>query len=407
MNRNYHHPSKRALHTPASPIRRLAGFAAAAEARGTNVIRLNIGQPDIASPPTYLEAVRSFSSNLVAYETSQGNVRLREVWTEILNKQYKLSLKPEEMLITMGASEALIFLFMVCCDPGDEVLVFDPTYANYQGFAAIAGVHLVPVSCPSDQNFHLPDRSDIEAQISRRTRALLICSPNNPTGTTYSRVELEILQSICHDRGIFLVVDETYREFVYDGLIPYTALELGDDPSIIIVDSLSKRFSLCGTRIGCLVTRNAEVMQCAFHIAQARLAAPTIEQLAASIMLEQPLTGYLETVIGEYKNRRDTLLTGLAAIPNIRTFKPEGAFYALLELPVKDAEDFATYLLTDFSHNGKTLFLAPGAGFYMQRGAGKTSVRLGFVLEEERLLDAAAILGQGIEAYQAKKRTRG
>lgn len=402
MTRHYHHPSKRALHTPPSPIRRLAGFAAAAEARGLEVIRLNIGQPDISSPRIFLEGIKSFNSDFVAYETSQGNGQLREVWIKLLNEQYNLKLTAEQMLVTMGASEALIFLFMVCCDPGDEVIVFDPTYANYQGFAAIAGVHLVPVPCSPENGFHLPDVATIEAQISRRTRVILACSPNNPTGTTYSREELLLLQRISNDRGLFLIVDETYREFVYDGRIPYSALELGDDPSIIIVDSLSKRFSLCGTRIGCLVTRNAEVMQCAFHIAQARLAAPTIEQAAAALMLESPLDEYICEVKGKYLSRRNALQESLAAIPDVRSFQPEGAFYTLIELPVPDAENFATFLLNDFAFEGRTLFLAPGAGFYMQRGAGRSSARLGFVLEEESLRNAGRVLKAGLEQYRSK-----
>lgn len=322
-----------------------------------------------------------------------------------MNQAYDIGVSPEQMLITVGASEALIFSFMVCCDPGDEILIFDPTYANYIGFSAISGVRLVPLPCVLEEKFALPAREEIEPYISPYTRAVLLCNPNNPTGTVATDEELRMLIDLVRERDLFLIVDETYREFVYDGLKPRCIFELApQDPRIIVVDSLSKRFSLCGARIGSMVTWHKEVRQAAFHIAQARLAAPSIDQVAAASMLDSIGPQYLQAAHKEYCGRREVAVRALSAIPGVVTYAPQGGFYLLAKLPVDDAQDFASFMLTDFSHEGATTFVAPAAGFYMRPGAGKSTIRIAFVLNRDDTEAAIRVLGEGIRAYQDRKR---
>lgn len=365
--------------------------------------RLNIGQPDLLSPPEFLEGVRHYSSPVVAYETSQGNKPLVDAWCKSLNEDYQLDITDQQMLVTMGASEALIFTFMVCCDPGDEILVFDPTYANYIGFSAISGVRLVPLPCVIEDNFAISKREEIERFISPYTRAILLCNPNNPTGTVCSDEELQMLLHVCRERDLFLIVDETYREFVYDGRVPRCIFQLsGQDPRVIVVDSLSKRFSLCGARIGCLMTWHEEVRKAAFHIAQARLAAPTIEQHAAAHMLRTVGSSYVAEAKAEYLKRRNTASEALSGISGVVVSAPEGGFYLLAKLPVDDAEDFASFMLTDFSFEGATTFVAPAAGFYMHREAGRSTIRIAFVLEESDTRQAIRVLEEGLKAYSRR-----
>jgi aspartate aminotransferase len=305
------------------------------------------------------------------------------------------------MLITMGASEALIFSFMVCCDPGDEILVFDPTYANYIGFSAISGTRLVSLPCSIEDQFALPDVAEIERFISPYTRAVLLCNPNNPTGSVCSDEQLRMLIDLCRRHNLFLIVDETYREFVYDGATPRCIFELAPkDPRIIVIDSLSKRFSLCGARIGCMITWNSEVMQAALHIAQARLAAPTVEQEAAAYMLSRIGYGYLQEALAEYKSRRDSAVKALQQIEGVVTHAPRGGFYLLAKLPVDDAEDFANFMLTEFVCDGCTTFVAPAGGFYMHREAGKSTIRIAFVLNQADTTAAICVLGEGLKAYK-------
>ena len=396
--------SHRAEKTPPSPIRKLAGLAQQAADRGTHVYRLNIGQPDLHSPREFLDGVASFTKEVVAYEGSQGSSDLLSTWVSCINRDYNIGLANEQMLITMGASEALIFAFMVVCDPGDEILMFDPTYANYIGFSAISGVRLVSLPCALEDKFAIPVREDIERYISPYTRAVLLCNPNNPTGTVCSDDELRMLIELCRERDLFLIVDETYREFVYDRVKPRCIFEIApQDPRVIVVDSLSKRFSLCGARIGCMITWHPEVMRAAFHIAQARLSAPTIEQEAAAHMLRSIGAQYLQDALAEYQARRDSAVAALSRIPGVTTHAPQGGFYLLAKLPVKDAEDFATFMLTDFSRDGKTTFVAPAAGFYMLREAGRSTIRIAFVLNRADTEDAIAVLGQGLQEYLARK----
>ena len=302
--------SARALLTPPSPIRKLSGLANRTKAAGISVYHLNIGQPDIVSPPEFFEGMATFKEKVLAYEDSRGLARLREAWSDYSNKTSGFKTSAEDFIITTGASEALIFAFNVCCDADDEILVFDPTYANYISFAAIAGVTLIPVRCHLEDGFALPDRLTIESRISHRTKAILFCNPNNPTGAHYTADDLKRLIDICNERNIFLIVDETYREFVFDGRKPISVLELAqDNPAIIVVDSLSKRFSLCGARIGCLITKNISFLNSTLAVAQARLSCSTIEQIAAAYMLERITPGFVEKIRSEYEERRNVLVS--------------------------------------------------------------------------------------------------
>ena len=392
--------SNRAHNTPPSPIRKLAHLANKAKKAGIHVFHLNIGQPDIESPAEFFEGLRLFQQKTVEYEQSQGNEGLCLAWSNYINKTLHLGTTPEQFLITVGASEALVFLFMTCCDPGDEVLIFDPTYANYLGFAAIAGVHLVPVLRNMEDNFALPALSDIERRITNHTRAILLCNPNNPTGTVYGKNELESLFGLCEEHNLFLIVDETYREFVYDELEPLSILHLvPSSERVIVVDSLSKRFSLCGARVGCLLTCNAEVLASALKIAQARLAAPTIEQFASAHMLQHIKEDYLAWVRHEFQLRRDTLFRALQEIPGVAAHKPKGAFYTVVQLPVNNAEDFASYLLDRFSYKKKTTFIAPAAGFYMESSQGTRKARFAYVLSSDKIEEALQVLAAGLKHY--------
>ncbi len=395
--------STRALRTPPSPIRRLSHLATQARASGKHIYGLNIGQPDVPAPPAYFEGLRSYRDQVVAYGPSEGSARLRNAWSAYMNHTLGLNTTADEFLITVGASEALIFVFMTCCDPGDEVIVFDPTYANYIGFAAIAGINLIPILSRLDEGFVLPPCEAITDRITPRTRAILLCSPNNPTGTVYDRKQLEMLLELCKDADIFLVVDETYRELVFDGREPLSILHLdGASERVVVVDSLSKRFSLCGARIGALITPNAELRAKSLNLAQARLSSATLEEHASAHMLEQLPVDYVADVARTYQQRRDAMYTRLVDIPDVATHLPSGAFYTIARLPVDDAERFASFLLSDFDVDGRTLFLAPAAGFYMGYGRGANKVRLAFVLNENDLNEAMTVLHAGLQAYHQR-----
>lgn len=393
--------SQRACNTPPSPIRRLAHLAKQAKAAGNKVYSLNIGQPDIKSPEVFFEGLRHYQSDVLEYEVSEGNRILREGLAAYFSRTLDLELVSWQFLITTGASEALIFIFMICCDPGDEVMIFDPTYANYMGFASICGVNLISLVTKMENNFALPPAEEIVKRITPRTRAILLCSPNNPTGTVYSRDELRMLLNICEEHDIFLIVDETYREIIFDGLMPFSILHLGArNDRVIVVDSLSKRFSLCGARIGCLITSNQDVLAKALSVAQARLAAPTIEQFAAAYMLKHLPNNYVEGIKTEYAKRRDVLYEALSNLPGVSAFKPQGAFYTLVQLPVDDAEKFASFMLSQFSYEHETVFVAPGTGFYMTTEEGRNRVRLACVLNPEDMRRSIEVLGRGLIAYQ-------
>lgn len=395
--------SERALVTPPSPIRRLAHLSAAARNSGTRIYHLNIGQPDIESPTEFFTGLQTFKGKVVHYENSLGNERLRSSWSNYVNCVLGLKTKADEYLITTGASEALIFAFTAACDPGDEIIVFDPTYANYIGFASLDGVKLIPVPCSLTDNFELPSAPIIEKKIGPRTKAILLCNPNNPTGTVYGKAELEMLLSLCEKHNLFFIVDETYREFVYDGIRPLSIFHLSaDNPRVIVIDSLSKRFSLCGARLGCMITSNKEVQATALNMAQARLASPTLEQCAAAYMLDNIGNSYLADTVATYSARRDILHAELEKISGVTAHKPFGAFYMIARLPVDDAEKFATFLLTSFSHNSSSVFLAPARGFYMDTGGGRgmSEVRVAYVLKEDDIIKSMEIVRLGLEKFK-------
>jgi aspartate aminotransferase len=393
--------SQRAISTPSSPIRKLAFFAQQAEQRGVNILRLNIGQPDIPTPPEFFNSMKKFNNAVLEYGSSEGDVEIRREWSKYIKRVNNLDIPPEHFQITVGASEALIFAFMTCCDPGDEVIVFDPTYANYIGFAAISGVNLVPVRCELDSNFKLPEVAEIEKHISNRTRAILLCSPNNPTGTVYSDNDLKLLLEICEENNIFLVVDETYREIVFDDRPFYSIFNVApSNERVIVVDSLSKRFSLCGARLGCLITSNNDVRKAILNIAQARLAPPTVEQFAAAEMLSILGAEQIEKTKKTYQVRRQALFESYREISGVSLLPSMGAFYSMVELPIEDATDFCRFMLTDFVYNGKTIFFAPGDGFFIESGRGKNMVRVAYVLEPELLIESANLLDLGLKSYR-------
>lgn len=393
--------SSRALNTPASPIRRLSKYAYIGECLGNKVYNLNIGQPDVESPKEFFDGIDLYNSDVVSYERSEGSSDLRISWAEFINRTNGLDLSPERLLITTGASEALVFTFMVCCDPGSEIIIFDPTYANYKGFAATSGINLVPVMTKMDENFSLPSFDEINDKLTSNTRAILLCNPNNPTGTVYSREEVERLLDICNERNIFLIVDETYREMVFDDIKPLSVLEIAkDNPRVIVIDSLSKRFSLCGARIGCIISYNEEFLEKTLSLAQARLASPTIEQFASSHMLKNISSDYVSSITKKYESRRNALFGVLETLKDVQACKPQGALYSIIRLPVDSAEDFIKFMLSKFDDNKETVFLAPAEGFYMTPNSGVQKARIAAVLEEAKLERAVEILEKGLIEYK-------
>jgi aspartate aminotransferase len=393
--------SRRALEMPASPIRRLAPYAVEARKAGKTIYSLNIGQPDIPTPKEILDRLKSFNERNVAYGPSQG---LPE-FIETLCGYYArvgLTVAAPEIFVTTGGSEAILFVLAALADDGDEVVVFEPFYTNYSGFASLIGVRLVPVTTRAEDGYHLPSRAAIEAKIGPKTRAVLICSPNNPTGTVYTDEEMEVLASICRDRDLYLISDEVYREFAYDGRRQRSVLTMeGLGERAVMVDSLSKRVSLCGIRVGNIVSRSRDLMAAVLKLGQARLCPPTLGQFAACALSSVP-PSYIEGVIREYQQRRDVVYEALAKAPGVMVRKPEGAFYLCARLPVDDAERFAIHLLRDFSVDGETVMVAPADGFYATPGLGKDEVRIAYVLEEAKLHRAMAILTAALGAYPGR-----
>ncbi len=388
---------------PASPIRRLAPAAEEAKRKGTRVIHLNIGQPDLPTPEPILRRLGAIHDPILCYTPSSGTPEFVRSAVEYYGRN-GIAVSPGQVLATTGGSEALLFALMACCDPGDEAIVVEPFYTNYASFAAMAGVRLVPVTSRGREGFHLPRPAVWERALSDRTRAIIICNPNNPTGTVYGPEELAMVARFCRERGIFLVSDEVYREFVYDGRKAISALALeGMERHVVVADSLSKRFNVCGIRLGMLVTRNEAVYDAAYRMAQGRLSAPGLAQQVALGAAEIP-DGYLGGVIEEYRRRRDVLFGGLTSIPGVFLMQPEGAFYFIARLPVADSDDFAAWLLSDFSKDGETVMVAPADGFYATPGLGTNEVRIAYVVEEEALRRAVAILAEAIPEY---RRVRG
>jgi aspartate aminotransferase len=393
--------SPRGRSMPASPIRKLMPLADEARRRGVRVLHLNIGQPDLETP----EAMRSRLARVdevIAYSPSGGTPE----YLEALRGYYRgrgIDLELTQLVATTGGSEALLFAFFATCAEGDEVLTCEPYYTNYNSFAAFAGVRIVALRTSGDDGFHLPEREAWERALTPRTRAVLLCNPNNPTGTVYTREEVERVAAFCRDHGLFLISDEVYREFVYDGREAVSALTLaGFEDHVLVVDSLSKRYSACGIRLGAFVTRNAEVWQAALRMAQGRLSPPGLAQLAATGIVEIG-ADYFEAIAAEYQQRRDVLYDGLTRIPGVFLRKPEGAFYFVARLPVDDAEEFARFLLSEFSLDGTTVMVAPAAGFYATRGLGRDEVRIAYVLKREDLERAVAVLAAALPAYRKSR----
>lgn len=390
--------SRRAEAVPPSPIRRLAPLALAARRAGKKVHGLNIGQPDLPSPRCIIERLRAYEGSRVPYGPSQGLPELIEVLAEYYARA-GLAVLPEEVFVTTGGSEAILFVLGAICDPGDQVVVFEPFYTNYRGFSSLLGVELVPVTTRPDEGYHLPARAELERHIGPRTRAVLICSPNNPTGTVYTGEELERLAGLCRDRGLFLVADEVYREFVYDGRRHRSVLTLeGLDRHAVLVDSLSKRVSLCGARVGNIVTRNRELLGAVLRFGQARLCPPTIGQWAAAALRDVPAR-YFEDLVVEYEHRRDIVYDALRAIEGVTLERPEGAFYVCAELPVDDAGAFAEWLLKDYERDGETVYIAPAEGFYQTPGLGRHEARIAYVVGAGELERAMRILASALDRY--------
>jgi aspartate aminotransferase len=392
--------SRRAQAMPASPIRRLAPLAEAAKARGVRVYHLNIGQPDIETPACMRARLRELDEKVLEYSPSPGTPEFLRSLRRYYETRLGLTLDERHILATTGGSEAILFAFLACANDGDDVLVVEPFYANYRAFATMAGLNLLPVTSRGRDGFHLPPRDVFERALTPRTRIVILCNPNNPTGTVYSKEELEAVAGFCRDNGLFLVSDEVYREFVYDGRKAMSALELNDaDDFVIVVDSLSKRYSACGIRLGALVTRNAEVYDAALRMAQGRLSPPGLAQFIA-VGAESLGDDYTRDVVAEYQKRRDVLYEGLKSIDGVFLQKPEGAFYCMARLPVDDADDFAAWLLTGFAHDGATVMVAPGSGFYASE-RGRSEVRIAYVLNERDLRTSIELLREALARYRS------
>lgn len=393
--------SKNGLAMPESPIRKLVPFAEEAKRKGTEVIHLNIGQPDIATPQVALDAIHNTELNVLEYSHSAGF----ESYRKGLSKYYQsvnINVDHNEIIVTTGGSEALLFGFMSCFNPGDEVIIPEPFYANYNGFATASGIKVVPVTASIENGFALPPVEDFEKLITDKTKGILLCNPGNPTGYLYSKAELEVIRDIVAKYDLFLFSDEVYREFVYDGKEHFSVMNLeGIEQNTILVDSVSKRYSMCGARIGAIISKNKEVMATAMKFAQARLSPPTYAQIASEAALNTPAS-YFEEVTEEYVGRRDILVNALNSIEGVICPKPSGAFYCVAQLPVEDADDFCQWILSDFALNGKTVMMAPCSGFYSTPGNGNNEVRLAYVLKKELLVEAGEILKAALEAYKNK-----
>jgi len=381
-----------------SPIRKLAPYVAEAKKRGVKVIHLNIGQPDIKTPELFEEGIKNYHEKVLAYSDSQGIDALLESFIQYY-KKWDISLEKDELLVTNGGSEAIMFALMTICDPGDNVLAPEPFYTNYNGFAEVAGAKVQPFLTKAENGFHLPPKEEIVSKINSKTKAILICNPGNPTGVVYSADELRTIADIAKENDLYIIADEVYREFVYDGL-KYTSMMYLEDVEdrVILIDSISKRYSACGARIGLMASKNKEIIHQALKLCQSRLCVPTIEQIGAVALKDTP-DSYFKEVNAEYQNRRDILFAGLKNIPGIICEKPTGAFYIVAKLPVKNTENFAKWLLTDFNFEGTTVMVAPAEGFYATKGLGLDEVRMTYCLNGEDLKLAMKLLAIAIKEY--------
>ena len=389
--------SQRGIHMPASPIRKLVPFAEKAKQNGIQVYHLNIGQPDIETPPAAMDAVRHNHMRVLEYSHSAGNESYRKKLAAYYNS-IGIDIDYEQILITTGGSEAIFFSFLACLNPGDEVIIPEPFYANYNGFAIEAGVKVIPVPSSIKDGFALPPVADFEKLITAKTKGIVLCNPNNPTGYLYSAAEMATLKEIILKHNLYLIADEAYREFCYEGThISAMTLE-GAENNVILTDTISKRYSACGARMGALVTKNKEVMETVLKFAQARLSPPGFAQILGEAATELP-ADYFENTRAEYKSRRDALVKRLNAIPGVFCPNPGGAFYAMASLPVTDAEDFCKWLLEEFSFENQTLMMAPAPGFYATPGLGKNEVRLAYVLKVEEIEKAMDCLEKALKVY--------
>lgn len=394
------HISQRALSLTTSPIRRLGPYADAAVKAGKKIYRLNIGQPDIATSPKFMEAVRAFDEKVVAYGPSQGNPLL----ISAIRKYYAdwgMDFAEKHIYITNGGSEALEFAALSLCDPGEEILVFEPYYANYTTFARLANAVIKAVPTSAENGYRLPEKAEVEKYITPATRVILLTNPGNPTGVVYNKKEMDMIATLVREHDLALIADEVYREFVYDGSYISFGSYKEIEQNLVIVDSVSKRYSACGARIGCVLTKNEELCAQFNKLCQGRLCVPALEQIGAAALYETPAT-YLAEVNREYKKRRDTIAEGLARIPGLISSQPKGAFYVMVKLPVDDAEKFAIWMLKDFDMNGETVMIAPGNGFYASPDKGIDEARLAYVLNCEDLRGAMDCLAAGLAAYPGR-----
>jgi aspartate aminotransferase len=390
---------------PESPIRKLAPFADMAKKKGHKVYHLNIGQPDIKSPEIAVNAIKNIDLDIIEYGPSAGYESYRSKLAQFYTNQ-NVNVTTEDILITTGGSEALLFALGSIMDPEDELIIPEPFYANYSAFAAESAAKVIPVNSGFETGFELPSIADFEKLITPKSKAILICNPNNPTGYLYSESEILQLGELVKKHDLFLIADEVYREFIYGDDSHYSVMNLkGVEQNVIMIDSVSKRYSMCGARIGCMVTKNRDVIAAAMKFAQARLCPPTIEQIACEAAIDTPQS-YFDEVITEYRERRDTLIAGLHTIEGVKVSTPKAAFYCIAELPVDNTDDFAQWLLESYNLNGETVMVAPAGGFYSTPGMGLNQVRIAYVLKKEDLIRAVAVLKEAIPAYNANRKAK-
>ncbi|MEJ2633903.1 MAG: pyridoxal phosphate-dependent aminotransferase [Calditrichia bacterium] len=394
--------AQRAEYMPPSPIRKLVPFAEAAKKRGVHVYHINIGQPDIHTPKVLLDAFRNQEIKVLPYGHSAGLWEYRDELVKYYSR-FNINITSDEIVVTNGGSEAIIFTMMATMDPGDEIIIPEPFYTNYNGFAVEAGIKIVPVTSRVEEGFKLPPLDEIESKITSRTRAIMICSPNNPTGYVYTPEEMEGLRQLVLRHDLFFFSDEVYREFIFDGAVYTSVMHLdGIEDRAVLLDSISKRYSACGARIGCLVTHNKDILSAGLRLGQARLCPPTLEQMAAKAAVNTP-PSYFDEVVSEYKKRRDVVFEELGTIPGVVALKPQGAFYTIVKLPVDDADKFSAWLLNEFSLEGETVMLAPANGFYATPGKGNDEVRIAFVLNVNDMRRSMKILHAALQVYPGRK----
>lgn len=388
---------------PASPIRKLAPLANAAKARGVKVFHLNIGQPDIHTPEVALDGLRNIDLKILEYSPSDGNESLRKEMAKYYNR-FNINVLPDEIIVTTGGSEAISMAFLACLNPEDEVIIPEPAYANYKSFALAAGVVVKPLVSSIEQGFALPPIEEFEKLITEKTRGILVCNPNNPTGYIYTKEEMEKIRDLVKKYDLYLFADEVYREFCYSGQSHVSAFHLhGIEENIVLIDSVSKRYSECGIRIGALVAKNRKVLEAVMKLCQARLSPPLLGQIVAEASYRATPKEYMQAVFDEYISRRNCLINALNAIDGVYSPMPQGAFYTVARLPIDNADKFCAWLLSDFQYNGKTIMLAPASGFYSKEGDGADEVRIAYVLEKNELIEAVEVLEKALEVYPGRK----